>query len=154
MKKVDIKGSLNVEDIKVGLLLKPNYKKETGTIAEESVTIYEPEVFNELPKGDMFAISCSWFIKETGQSNVGSCYLNEAGAFTLTDIGTTSSIVIRGNVIRADNVTTFDGRSNFYPLPVGNLSIAGNTLYYNSYGAYITDERQIEIEEEENQQNR
>lgn len=45
VKKVDIKGSLNVENIKVGLLLKPNYKMGTGTIAEESVTIYEPEVF-------------------------------------------------------------------------------------------------------------
>ncbi len=163
VKKVDIKGSLDIEETEVGLLLEPSYKKETGTIGGESVTVYAPTALEKLPRGNLFAITCSWHIEETGQNNNGSGVANEKGEFTLvdigttsTDIGTTSTITIKGNTIKgSDGMTTFDGKSNFYPLEIGNTSVMSNKLYYNRHGGtsnnYVTDSgdgEYIEIKEE------
>ena len=156
VKKVDIKGSLDIEETEVGLLLEPSYKKETETIGSESVTVYAPTALEELPTGNLFAITCSWHIAETGQNNNGSGVANEKGEFTLVDIGTTSTITIKGNTIKgSDGMTTFDGKSNFYPLEIGNTSVSGNELYYNRHGGssnnYVTDSEEgsyIKIEEE------
>ena len=157
VKKVDIKGSLDIEETEVGLLLEPSYKKETETIGSESVTVYAPKALEELPTGNLFAITCSWHIAETGQNNNGSGVANEKGEFTLVDIGTTSTITIKGNTIKgSDGMTTFDGKSNFYPLEIGNTSVSGNELYYNRHGGssnnYVTESdsgNYIKIEKDE-----
>ena len=156
VQKVSIKGSLDIEDTKVALLLKSDYKKETATINGKSVTAYVPKSLSELPKGNLFAITCSWYIAETSQNNNGSGVANEKGEFTLVDIGTTSTITIKGNAIKENDGTTFDGKSNFYPLEIGNTSVRENELYYNRHGGssnnYVTeseDGKYIKIEEEE-----
>ena len=148
---------MDIEDTKVALLLKPSYKKETATIDSKSVTVYVPESLSELPKGYLFAITCSWYIAETSQNNNGSGVANEKGEFTLVDIGTTSTITIKGNTTKGDDGTTiFDGKSNFYPLEIGNTSVSGNELYYNRHGGssnnYVTEsdsDNYIKIEKDE-----
>lgn len=156
VQKVSIKGALDIEDTKVALLLKSDYKKETATINGKSVTAYVPKSLSELPKGNLFAITCSWYIAETSQNNNGSGVANEKGEFTLVDIGTTSTITIKGNAIKENDGTTFDGKSNFYPLEIGNTSVRENELYYNRHGGssnnYVTeseDGKYIKIEKEE-----